>query len=67
MTDVIIKMEDCRTLRYCAKGVRAFFARYDLDYMDFLNNGIPASKLLSASNNDGMAEALVEVACGREQ
>lgn len=64
---VIVRMGDLRTLRYCARGVREFFGRYGLDYGDFLQNGVPADKLLKASDNDAMAEAAVEVARGRKQ
>lgn len=67
MAEVIVRMEHCRSLRYCAKGVRTLFARYELDYSDFLKNGIPAEKLLEATNNDGMCKAVVEVARGRQQ
>lgn len=63
---VIVRMEDCRQLRYCARGVRELFARYGLDYSDFLQNGISAEKLLEASGNDAMALAAVEVARGRK-
>ena len=63
---VIVRMEHCRELRYCARGVRELFARYGLDYTDFLNNGIDSDKLLEATSNDGMALAAVEVARGRE-
>lgn len=65
MTEVIVRMEHCRSLRYCARGVREVFRRYNLDYGDFLKNGIPADKLLAATNNDGMVQAVVEVASGR--
>jgi hypothetical protein len=67
MTEVIVKMEHCRSLRYCARGVRELFARYGLDFSDFLKNGIPADRLLEATNNDGMCIAAVEVASGRQQ
>ena len=65
-TPVIVRMEHCRELRYCARGVRELFSRYDLDYTDFLNNGIDSDKLLEATSNDGMALAAVEVARGRK-
>lgn len=67
MAEVIVRMEDCRSLRYCARGVRELFSRYGLDFSDFLKNGIPADKLLEATNNDGMVIAAVEVASGRQQ
>lgn len=65
-TPVIVRMEHCRELRYCSRGVRELFARYNLDYINFLNNGIDSDKLLEATGNDGMALAAVEVARGRE-
>lgn len=65
-THIIVRMEHCRKLRYCARGVRELFARYGLDYINFLNNGIDSDKLLEATGNDGMALAAVEVARGRE-
>jgi len=64
---VIVRMEDLRQLRYCARGVRAFFERHGLDYNRFLSEGIEAEELLTASNHDGMAQAAVEVAHGRKQ
>ena len=66
MTDVIVKIEHCRQLKYCSSGIRALFKRYSMDYSDFLKNGIEAEKLLAATNNDGMANAAVEVARGRK-
>ena len=66
MTDVIVKVAHTRRLRYCARGVRQGFARYGLDYEDFLKNGIPASVLLEATNGDWMAAAVVEVARGEQ-
>lgn len=65
-TPVIVRMEHCRELHYCARGVRELFVRYNLDYTNFLNNGINSDKLLEATSNDGMALAAVEVARGRE-
>ena len=64
MDTVIVRMEHCRRLRYCAGGVRELFQRYNLNYMDFLQNGIPSEDLLKATNNDAMVIAVVEVARG---
>ena len=64
---VIVKIEDCRSLGYCARGVREFFERYNLNYVGFLTEGIPSEELLAATNSDGMALAVVEVARGRQQ
>ena len=65
--DVIVKMEHMRSLRYCSRGVREFFERHQLNYSDFLQNGISGEELLAASGNDAMAAAVVEVAHGRKQ
>lgn len=63
----IVRMEHLRQLRYCARGVRAFFERYGLDYSQFLSEGIESGVLLEATNHDAMAVAAVEVANGRQQ
>lgn len=67
MTDPIVRMEHMRALNYCARGVRAFYARHQLDYVDFLKNGTPCSVLLGVAGNDAMVLAVVEVAHGQQQ
>lgn len=47
---------------FCARGVRNWFQRHDLDYSDFLKNGIDEEILLAT--NDPMARAVVEQAHG---
>lgn len=64
MSEIIVIQKDMRALQYCSRGVRDFFKRHDLDYSDFLKNGIPAEKLLETG--DAMAQAVVEVARGRK-
>lgn len=66
MTGTVVRIEHCRKLLYCSRGIRDLFARYGLDYSDFLANGIDAQTLLEASNYDAMVEAVVEVARGEE-
>ena len=44
----------------CSKGTRKFFAEHELDFQDFLKNGIDEHLLLNT--NDAMAKRLVEVA-----
>lgn len=61
---MIVRMEHCRKLRYCSRGVRNFFEKHGLDYTDFLKNGIPYQELYEASNGDGMVTALEEVLHG---
>lgn len=66
MTDdqLIVTMKDIRAAKMCSGGPRDFFKRHDLDWNDFLTNGIPASKLLATG--DAMAAQVVEVARGRQ-
>lgn len=63
--DVIVCIQDCRELQYCSGGIRLFFRQYNLDYTDFLTNGIEAKKLLEASGNNELARKVVEVAYER--
>lgn len=63
---MIVYMQDVRNAKMCAKGARSFFISHNLDFQDFLKNGID-SKLLLATN-DTMALQVVEVAeNGRKQ
>jgi hypothetical protein len=39
----IVRVEDCRALRYCMKGVRRYFARHELDFNAFLHDGLDES------------------------
>ena len=64
---VIVTPAHCRALGYCARGVRAALSRWGIDYSKFLAEGVCADELLSASNNDSMALAAVEVARGEQQ
>lgn len=66
MSDVVVTMQDCRELRYCARGVRKLCERYGIDYSKFLAEGIRAEDLLDATNHDGMVVAVVEVARERK-
>lgn len=49
---------------FCARGVRAWFERRELDYSDFLKNGIDEKVLVESG--DSMAIAVVEQANGVE-
>lgn len=63
---MIVLVQDAATVRYCHRGVRAFFARHGLDWSDFVKNGIEADKL--RATNDAMAMRLVKAAearCGQ--
>lgn len=55
---MIIRLIDCREVFFCSRGIRLFCAKYEIDYTDFIKNGIEADKLLSL--NDSMANLVVE-------
>lgn len=57
---VVVRMEDMRRLGYCSGGVRAFFARRNMDYGAFLRDGIGEDEL--RATGDGMALAAIEEA-----
>lgn len=59
----MITMRDIRRAKMCSKGAREFFARHNLDWSEFLKNGIEEDKLLNTG--DAMARRVVEVARGR--
>lgn len=61
---VIVRMEHMRALKYCARGVRELAESCGIDYAAFLRDGIEAERLLEATNNDAMVQAVVEVARG---
>lgn len=60
MNDPIVTLAHCRTLGYCARGLRAFFAQHGLSWDDFRNNGAPASTI--EATGDGMAIAAASLA-----
>lgn len=57
-------MEHIRLARMCSRGTRDFFKRHNLDWDEFLREGIDEEKLLATG--DEMARQVVEVANGRK-
>ena len=53
-----ITMSDVRSIGLCSAGSRKFFKKHNLDWNEFLTNGIDQEVLLST--NDGMARWVVE-------
>lgn len=65
MSELIVTMKDIRVAHMCSGGARGFFKRHNLDWSDFLKNGIPAERLIETG--DAMALQVVEVARGRQE
>lgn len=55
---MMITIDHVKAQGYCSKGARAFFKEYNLNWQDFLSNGIEANTLLATRNE--MAIALVK-------
>lgn len=60
----IITMREVRAAGMCSKGARDFAKRYNLDWIGFLKNGIPADEL--AATGDALALKIVETARGQQ-
>ncbi len=58
-----VYMKDVRAATMCSRGGRAWFKKHNLDWMDFLKNGIEISRLEKI--DDAMCARVVEVARGR--
>lgn len=57
---MIITLKHCRDMKYCSRGIRLFFQRNNLDFSDFLKNGVEEEVFLKT--NDSMAIAVVKKA-----
>lgn len=62
--EVMVTMQHARQAKMCSRGQRAFFMRHGLDWLEFLDKGIEASKL--EATGDAMAMIVVEIARGRK-
>lgn len=54
----MIRHRHLRELKYCNKGARDFFVRHNLDWSEFMKNGLPEEVFLATG--DEMAIALVK-------
>lgn len=57
---IIVTLDHCRRLGYCARGMRAFFARNELDWQRFRAEGLPAEEV--EQTGDAMAIAAARLA-----
>ena len=55
-----VYMRHARALKFCSKGVRAFCKKFNIDFADFIANGIDAQRLIDL--NDDQAMKMVELA-----
>lgn len=50
----IVRIEDCRALKYCTAGVRRFFTKHGMDFASFVRDGLhedgfPKDDILAAN------------------
>jgi hypothetical protein len=55
--DPVITIADIRATGHCVAGARRWFEAHELDFADFVANGLPASTLLAT--DDALAEQVV--------
>lgn len=60
---VIVRLVDLREANFCANGAREFASLHNLDWQDFLQNGIDAKVLLATK--DACAKQVVKIAMKR--
>jgi len=65
MPEERVTIEDVRALGHCARGIKAWFDGYGLDFRDFLKNGIGVQTFLATG--DGQAFRIVEKKRAREK
>lgn len=58
-----ITVTDVLRAGYCAAGQKRWFPRHDLDYADFLKNGVDAREFVE--KGDALAERVVRLKLGR--
>ncbi len=52
--DFIITMDELEANGFCARGTYRWFRIYELDFKDFLVNGIAASRLVATGDAMGL-------------
>lgn len=57
---VIVTMRHIRECKMCSSGTRTFFARHDMDWNKFLEEGLPEEDFIATG--DAMAMQVVEAA-----
>lgn len=61
----MITINDVRLAGHCVKGAREWFDRHDLDFRDFIKNGISEERFLSSG--DALAAEIVKRKRERER
>lgn len=59
-----VTIEDCRRAGHCVRGVKAWCEQHQVDFRDFLKNGMSVEKALSF--HDGFSDQIVARKRARE-
>lgn len=62
-SDPLVKIEHLRSANLCVHGARTWFATHGLSFREFLQHGIPASRIEATGDALGIKVAT----CAREQ
>lgn len=62
---MIVTVADMRKVKYCVDGTKLFFKKHDLDWKEFVLNGLDEEEF--AKTNDGLADKMVEAAHERRK
>lgn len=62
---VLVTMTDIRAAHMCGPGTRRFFKRHNMNWQEFITNGLPEEDFIATG--DAMAMKVVEVARGRQK
>lgn len=53
-----VTIEDIRLAGHCVRGAGAWFKRHNLDFKEFIRNGLPAKTLIESG--DSLAQRVVD-------
>jgi len=62
--DMIVHYDDAKLAGHCPSGVRRWFEAHDLDFRDFLDNGIKVGELRGI--DDALWQRVVDLKLARE-
>ena len=62
---MIVTVDDVRKAGYCVRGIREWARTYNLDFNDFIHNGIDVAVLEPL--NDAMADRIIKLKREREK
>jgi hypothetical protein len=56
---ILVQMRHIRQAGFCSSGMRAWFARHELDVLDFLRHGIPVERFEATGDHLALTVAAI--------